>query len=71
MHAREARSGGETEERLFAVAAWREAPGFSDAKRAALALSEAVTRLNDSADSVPDEVWNEANRHFDESALAT
>lgn len=71
MHVREARKAGDTEERLFAVAAWRDAPSFSDAERAALALCEAVTRLSDRTDPVPDEVWNEAARHYDESALAT
>jgi hypothetical protein len=45
-------------------------PYFSDAERAALALSEAVTRLSDRANPVPDEVWNEAARHYDEPALA-
>lgn len=70
MLARESRLAGETEGRLFAVAAWRDAPCFSDAERAALALSEAVTRLSDRTDSVPDEVWNEAARHYDEPVLA-
>ena len=60
---------GETEERLFAVAAWREMPYFSDAERAALALTEAVTRLSDRTDAVPDAVWDEAARHYDEKAL--
>ena len=61
---------GETDERLFAVAAWREAPYFTDAERAALALTEAVTRLSDRADPVPDEIWDEATRHYDEQAMA-
>ena len=68
--ARSARRAGETDERLFAVAAWREAPYFSDAERAALALTEAVTRLADRADPVPDEVFDEAARHYDERGLA-
>jgi AhpD family alkylhydroperoxidase len=67
---RHARKAGETEERLFAMAAWREAPYFTDAERAALALTEAVTRLSDQADPVPDEIWDEAARHYDERALA-
>lgn len=70
MHGREARAAGESDERLFTVAAWREAPWFTEAERAALALTEAVTRLADRADPVPDEVWNEAARHFDEQGLA-
>src|SRR5262245_31495593 len=64
--ARSARKAGETEERLFAVSAWREAPYFADAERAALALTEAVTRLADQADPVPDPIWEEATRHYDE-----
>jgi AhpD family alkylhydroperoxidase len=69
-HPRIARKLGETEERLFAVAAWREAPYFSDQERAALALTEAVTRLSDRADPVPDEIWDEATRHFDGKSVA-
>ena len=70
MHARGAKKGGETDERLFGVAAWRESPYFTDAERAALALTEAITRLSDQADPVPDEIWDEAARRYDESALA-
>ncbi|MFE3551605.1 carboxymuconolactone decarboxylase family protein [Streptomyces kronopolitis] len=65
-----ARRNGVSDERLFAVAAWREAPYFSDAERAALALAEAATRLADSADPVPDTVWDAAADHFDERQLA-
>ena len=68
--ARSAKKVGETDERLFAVAAWREAPYFSDAERAALALTEAVTRLADRTDPVPDAIWDEAARHYDEQGLA-
>lgn len=57
-------------ERLFAVAAWRDAPYFDDAERAALALAESVTRLSDRSDPVPDDVWNEATRHFTEPQIA-
>jgi AhpD family alkylhydroperoxidase len=70
MHARDAKKAGDTDERLFAVAAWREAPYFTDAERAALALTEAATRLSDRADPVPDAIWDEATRHYDEKALA-
>ena len=70
MHARDLRKEGESDERLFAVAAWRETPYFTDAERAALALTEAGTRLADNAGAVPDEVWNEAARHYDEAQLA-
>ncbi len=67
---RSAKNAGETDERLFAVAGWRDAPYFTDAERAALALTEAVTRLPDRSDPVPDETWKEAARHYDERALA-
>src|SRR5438128_4781133 len=70
MHARDLKKAGETDDRLFAVAAWRDAPYFTDAERAVLALTEAVTRLSDRSDPVPDEIWNEAARHYDEKALA-
>lgn len=60
----------ESDERLFAVAAWRDTPYFSDAERAALALAEAVTRLSDRPDPVPDDVWSEAAHHYDEKGLA-
>lgn len=70
QHPQLARKLGETDERLFATAAWREAPYFTDAERAALALTEATTRLSDQADPVPDEIWEEAARHYDEQALA-
>jgi AhpD family alkylhydroperoxidase len=67
---RQAQSDGETDERLFAVAAWRGAPYYTDAERAALALTEAVTRLSDREDPVPDEIWDEAVTHYDEQQLA-
>jgi AhpD family alkylhydroperoxidase len=70
MHWRELRKEGETDDRLFAVAAWREAPFYTDAERAALALTEATTRLADRCEAVPDDVWQEAARHYDETALA-
>jgi AhpD family alkylhydroperoxidase len=70
MHWRMIRKLGETDERLFAVSAWREAPYFTDAERAALALTEAVTRMSDRPDPVTDDVWEEAARHYDERALA-
>jgi AhpD family alkylhydroperoxidase len=69
MHARAARRAGESEDRVFAVAAWREAPYFSDAERAALALTEAVTRVADRPEQVPDEIWDAAAEHFDEAQL--
>ena len=68
--ARSAKKAGETDERLFALAAWREAPYFTDAERAALALTEAATRMADRVDPVPDETWNEAARFYDEQGLA-
>jgi alkylhydroperoxidase family enzyme len=66
-----ARKNGESEDRLATVAAWREAPFFSDAERAALALTEAVTRIADrSGDAVPDALWDEVADHFDEKQLS-
>lgn len=65
------KKSGESDERIFAVSAWRDTPYFTDEERAALALTEAVTRLSDRSDPVPDEIWNEAARHYDERALAT
>jgi AhpD family alkylhydroperoxidase len=70
MHTREMRAAGEPDERIFMVGAWREAPYFTDAERAALALTEAATRLADKSDPIPDEVWDQAARHYDESQLA-
>jgi alkylhydroperoxidase family enzyme len=52
------------------VPGWREAPQFTDAERAALALAEAMTRLSDQADAAPNEIWDEAARHYGEPALA-
>jgi AhpD family alkylhydroperoxidase len=68
--ARSAKKNGETDERLFAVAAWRETPYFTEAERAALALAEAATRLADRSDAVPDDVWADAAEHFTENELA-
>jgi AhpD family alkylhydroperoxidase len=59
----------DSEARLLTVAAWRDAPFFTDPERAALALAEAVTRIADREDAVPDAVWNEAAKHYDEKAL--
>ena len=69
-HPRIARKAGETDERLFAVSAWRDTSYFTEAERAALALTEAVTRVSDRADPVPDGIWDEAARHFDGRSLA-
>jgi AhpD family alkylhydroperoxidase len=71
MHARELKEAGESDQRIFTVSAWREAPYFTEAERAALALTEATTRLSDREDPVPDAIWDEAARHYDEPALAT
>jgi AhpD family alkylhydroperoxidase len=68
--AAKSRRDGETDERVFTLVAWRDTPSFTDAERAALALTEAVTRLSDRSNPVPDEVWDEAARHYDEKALA-
>ena len=71
IHSRMLKALGEPDERIFTIAAWREASYFSDAERAALALAEAVTRLADRPDPVPDEVWEEAARHYDDEQLGS
>lgn len=70
MAGRELRDAGETDERMVAVSAWRDTTWFTDAERAALALTEAATRLSDRSGAVPDAVWEEATRQFDEPSLA-
>ena len=69
MHAKAARKAGESEERVFAVGAWRETPYFSEAERAALDLTETLTRLADRADQVPDAIWDAAAEHLDEEQV--
>ena len=71
MHSRELRDAGEPDERIWGVAGWRESHYFDDAERAALALAEAGTRLSDREDPVPDDIWKEAARHYDEAELAS
>ena len=70
IHSRELEHAGESAERIHTLAAWRETPYFSEEERAALALTEAATRLADRPDPVPDEVWDEAARHYTEAQLA-
>ena len=70
MHARELRKDGDTDQRIDSVSAWRDTPYFDGAERAALALTEAATRLSDRGDPVDDVTWDEAKRHFDEHELA-
>ena len=69
MHAVDLRKAGETDERLFSVATWHDAPYFTDEERAALALAEAATRISDRTDPVPDDVWDAAADYFDEAQL--
>jgi len=70
LHGGALKKEGESDERLFAVAAWRDAPYFTDAERAALELAEHVTRVADRGDAVPDAVRAEAARHYDEQGLS-
>jgi AhpD family alkylhydroperoxidase len=65
-----AKKRGETEERLHNVVTWRETPFFSEQERAALALTEAATRIQDGAPGVTDEIWDAAAGHFDEKQLS-
>jgi AhpD family alkylhydroperoxidase len=67
MHSKDARAGGETEQRLYALAAWRETPFYSERERAALAWTEAVTLV--AQDHVPDSVYSDVRRHFNEQEL--
>jgi AhpD family alkylhydroperoxidase len=67
MHSKELRADGESEQRLYLLSAWRESPFYSARERAALAWTEAVTRVAD--DGVPEEVYAEARRHFSEQEL--
>ena len=67
MHTKEARLAGETEQRIYALSAWRETPFFTDRERAALEWTEAVTRVADT--HVPDEIYERVSSHFDESDL--
>ena len=70
IHSRELKLAGEPDERINTLAAWRDVSYFTDAERAALALTEAVTRLADRPDPVPDDVWDEAARHYEDAQLA-
>jgi AhpD family alkylhydroperoxidase len=67
MHTKDARAAGETEQRLFALSAWRETPFFTPRERAALAWTEALTNIQQG--HAPDEVYEEARREFDEPQL--
>ncbi len=69
MHSRMLRKLRDSDARIFSVATWRESSYYTEAERAALALAEAATRLSDRCDAVPDEVWKQASRHYDERAL--
>ncbi|MEU7911998.1 carboxymuconolactone decarboxylase family protein [Microbispora bryophytorum] len=70
MHVRNAKKAGESDERLWSVAAWRDAPCYTNAERAALALTEAATRLADRPDPVPDDIWADAAKHYSDKQLA-
>jgi AhpD family alkylhydroperoxidase len=70
MHAYDLKRAGQSDERIWSVAAWHEAPYYTDAERAALTLAEAATRLHDNPDGVSDDVWNSASQHYTEAQLA-
>jgi AhpD family alkylhydroperoxidase len=70
LHSRSLKRLGESNERIVAIGAWHHSPVFTDAERAALTLAEALTRIADKSDPVPDEIWDEAARHYDEQALS-
>jgi AhpD family alkylhydroperoxidase len=68
MHWKDAIAGGETEQRLYSLPAWKESPYYTDAERAALAYTEAVTKIPQT--DVTDEVFNELSKHFDKAQIA-
>lgn len=70
LHSTNLKKEGTSDERLFAIGAWRDAPYFSEAERVALELTELVTRLADRGDPVPDDVWERAASHYDEQGLS-
>lgn len=70
MHSRDLKKSGESDERIWSVAAWREATVYTPAERAALALTEEATRLAD-REAVPDAVWRQAAEHYDDKQLAS
>ena len=67
IHSKNLRAKGETEQRLYVIDAWREAPFFSDKERSALAWAEAVTKIQ--SNLVPDEIYTEANKYFSQTEL--
>lgn len=67
MHSKDARTKGETEQRLYTISAWHETPFFSERERAALAWTEAVTRISER--HVPDDVYEHVRKHFNEKEL--
>ncbi|MEU5881213.1 carboxymuconolactone decarboxylase family protein [Spirillospora sp. NPDC047279] len=71
LHTGNLRKAGESEERITSVASWRDAPYFTDAERAALALVEAVLTPNPHGERVPDDLYTQASAHYDDKALAT
>lgn len=70
QHTRAASQAGVEQDKISAIAGWRDAPYFDDAERAALALAEAITRLADHSAGVPDDVWAQAAEHFDQTQIA-
>jgi AhpD family alkylhydroperoxidase len=70
LHSDALKKEGTSDERLYAVAAWRDAPYFTDAERVALELTELVTRCADRGDPVPDDVWERATRHYDQQGMS-
>ncbi len=69
MHSKDARAHGETEQRLYGLSAWRETPYYTERERAALAWTEALTRIADTQD-VSDEIYEETRRHFSDPEVA-
>ena len=69
MHTKDAREEGETEQRLYGLSAWREAPFYSERERAALAWTEALTKISEN--DVPDALYDATRKYFDEEEIVT
>ncbi|MFE9258744.1 carboxymuconolactone decarboxylase family protein [Streptomyces sp. NPDC006879] len=69
LHTNAAKAAGETEDRLYLVSGWREAPAFDESEKAALALAEEIARLSDRSNAISDEVWAEVSKHYSDEQL--
>ncbi|MEF2248616.1 carboxymuconolactone decarboxylase family protein [Paenibacillus sp. IITD108] len=68
LHTKDARKKGETEQRIYALSAWKESNFFTETEKSVLALTEAITLIN--KEQVPDDIYNEVEKHFNEEEIA-